>query len=645
MKQHTRTVFPHLILAAAVGATLAPSAAPAATTKTVATATGTRVNWLTSGNWNGGIMAGTATVGSGATFTPTNGAADDLFNVSAATASAFITSTASGSTTTSFFGVNFGSGSAGLNGGTMTLGSIVSDATKFGSANAANGTLQIGNDGSVGMTSNTAAITGTYIFTGNTVDVSNAGTNSMDNIVLATRDGSTGNLSFVNQTYYSTNTGVTATTTYLLGNTTSTIYTTAGTSISFNSSKVGESVTGAALNKYGAGTLALGSATNTFSGGLNIYGGTTSATNPVGFGTGAILINGGTLATAGTSSTAITQTYLTQAITIGANGGTISIPNANISWGASGAVTATGRLTIQGGSSTPTQLFVPPSTASIKGGLTVTGGAIYSTGYTAPIGTPASFMADAIKLDNGGLRSTVAGNFTIPDNVGITVGAGGGLVNIVNSGAGLSFNNVVSDGSTSGTLTTAGSGTITFRGTNTYTGATSVTSGILRDNGTHSNAGSYTVAAAASYGGAGRVTLASGNSMTINGTLIPGSTASGIGTLTVNGDVALPGTFAADASATTIDKLAVSGLLDLTGGKLVVTGALPTDGTALILATYGTETGTFSSVTLPSGYTGMVDYAYNGLNQVALIASTPEPASIAVLALGGIGLLRRRRLV
>jgi hypothetical protein len=92
----------------------------------------------------------------------------------------------------------------------------------------------------------------------------------------------------------------------------------------------------------------------------------------------------------------------------------------------------------------------------------------------------------------------------------------------------------------------------------------------------------------------------------------------------------------------TTDRLNVMGELNITNAAVdfAATGTL--NDTAYIFATYGTLTGaTFAAVTnLPSGYE--IDYNYGGTNDtIALVI--PEPASLGVLTMAGLGLLRRRR--
>lgn len=69
-------------------------------------------------------------------------------------------------------------------------------------------------------------------------------------------------------------------------------------------------------------------------------------------------------------------------------------------------------------------------------------------------------------------------------------------------------------------------------------------------------------------------------------------------------------------------------------------------GSALILADYGTLSGTFSSVNITGG-SGTLDYAYDlGGGDFAIAVVIPEPSSLLLLTLAGTGLVvlgRRRR--
>jgi hypothetical protein len=97
-----------------------------------------------------------------------------------------------------------------------------------------------------------------------------------------------------------------------------------------------------------------------------------------------------------------------------------------------------------------------------------------------------------------------------------------------------------------------------------------------------------------------------------------------VGDFTVNNSATLGGTLAVEVNGMTSDRLIVTGALDISGAVLDVTqigsGA---DGTAYVIASYGSLTGTFASVNgLPAGYA--VDYAYNNgvsTNNIALVFS------------------------
>lgn len=147
-----------------------------------------------------------------------------------------------------------------------------------------------------------------------------------------------------------------------------------------------------------------------------------------------------------------------------------------------------------------------------------------------------------------------------------------------------------------GGLTKSGNGTLTLGGANTYTGPTQINGGTLRVNGSLATESVVTVSASTSLQGSGTI----GGSVSAAGSIAPGS--GGIGTL-ATGSVTLTGSFAAELDASTSDKLAITGDLNLTGASLAITQLATPAAGKYTLATYtGNLTGTFNAPSLPSGY-------------------------------------------
>ncbi|MFI5042934.1 MAG: autotransporter-associated beta strand repeat-containing protein, partial [Acidimicrobiales bacterium] len=98
---------------------------------------------------------------------------------------------------------------------------------------------------------------------------------------------------------------------------------------------------------------------------------------------------------------------------------------------------------------------------------------------------------------------------------------------------------------TTGTLTKTGTGSLTLSGANTYTGATTVSTGTLRVDGSTAG-GAVTVAAGATLRGSGTI----GGTVSVSGTLIPGGSPG----LLVNGAVTFVSgsTFAIEIGGTAV---------------------------------------------------------------------------------------------
>ena len=193
--------------------------------------------------------------------------------------------------------------------------------------------------------------------------------------------------------------------------------------------------------------------------------------------------------------------------------------------------------------------------------------------------------------------SLTAGSVTVNSPSSITFGGTGSL-----------------SGATS--LNKTGTGTLTVANTNNFTGDTTVSGGTLAVTGAL-GATEMLVESGGTLAGTGTI----GGAVEIQGTLSPGN--AGVGTLTVGaGPVLLNGTYACDLDGASVDKLAVTGSLDLTDATLSLNQISAPTGSYYVIATYtGTLSGTFATV--PAGFT--VDTTEAG-KVVLRTAAVPPPA-------------------
>jgi len=305
-----------------------------------------------------------------------------------------------------------------------------------------------------------------------------------------------------------------------------------------------------------------------------------------------------------------------------------------------------GVVSVQNGSSVPGTYFHVMNAASVvelSGGITTPGGKIV-------------YLTGTATNDDPSFRG-VNGNNTWGGTV--TLHNGGGRHNIgADTGSSLTITGGVGQ-STAGSLYKVGGGTLTLNGDSTYPGITTVEAGTLLVNGITSGQGSYTVQSGATLGGTGTIGLAAGASVTFQGgaVLSPGLSP---GILTILGDLAMDNGSIylwEVASTTAYDQTVVVG--DLTLGnwilRLVDAGinAQPEDRFYLFLGDTTVWTWTlttpeidWSEVPLWQQNTDpdefMVVMDASGIYLTGL-RSLPEPTSLLLLALGGLGLLRRRR--
>lgn len=186
------------------------------------------------------------------------------------------------------------------------------------------------------------------------------------------------------------------------------------------------------------------------------------------------------------------------------------------------------------------------------------------------------------------------------------------------SGGGLALGTPVITANTGGGLVKTGKGILTLGGANNYPGPTSVREGGIRF-GNHLE-GAVQVAGGASFGGGGSVSGAL--DMAPDSTLSPDPAS----VIEVLGNAAVHGSLVLDLTTGAAGRLDVRGKLDLGGARLVVKpNSLKMHSPVHLIASYGVLHGKFAlDDPLPDGY--LLDYHYNGQNQIALVATAAAAA-------------------
>lgn len=428
------------------------------------------------------------------------------------------------------------------------------------------------------------------------------------------------------------------------------------------------------LIKDGIGLLLLENAGNTFTGDIGLAGGTLQANSVGALGTSGLAKN---FTVTGSSTLDVPAGTYTGSVSLGS--GAVLTMRGNATRTFSAAVTGAGGLAIASPSTFGSAITTLSSTSN-----TFTGSVEVGVGTQGPVSLTVNSLADSansLTLRSGttntrdasfiwgsgassGLtlsqrqivlagshdhiienaNATAANAITVNTDVSVTGTAATMLLQLqgVNAGENTIAGDIPNGASASLSVTKSGTGKWVLSGTNSYTGATTVSQGTLLINGDNSAAtGAVTVDAAATLGGTGRV----GGNTTLNGTLSPGQSP---GTLTFDGDLTVNNgsTYSFEGG----DLTDVNGILDLNDNWTLALGTGFQDGGSVTLFTYGSLAAspdlapTFDLSGLgftPSGVLSLTDTGSSiTLEGISII---PEPASLALIALGGLLIATPRR--
>jgi fibronectin-binding autotransporter adhesin len=382
--------------------------------------------------------------------------------------------------------------------------------------------------------------------------------------------------------------------------------------------------TGGAITASGEFWVASGTSTGTY----NMSGGTLNTSNwfVVGRnanGVGLLKMTGGTINNTGTGSDLVVGANQGSSGTILLSGGTLNATGRNTSIGKG---SGTGVVTLSGvGELKTNQLMLGESGGT--GTVNFNGGSLRVVSINGLTGN------STFNFNGGTLQATADSVNFISGLTTAQLQDGGALIDTQ------SFHLTAAQAFTgSGGLTKSGAGSLTLTGVSSYTGTTTVSEGKLIVEGNISTSGFTNVALGAAIGGSGTI----GNlTIEAGGTFAPGSS---IGTLHVVGALSLGGQSVFEISPGGLADRAIALAQLAFGGTLEVVniGDALVGGETFDLFDWGSSTGTFTSVSLPSLDSGL-SWDDRNLYVTGQITVIPEPTTALLGWIGLGGIWRRRR--